>query len=273
MSDELMLPLSPFDAIMLPSERWSARDLMAAMGYSRWENFLVPLARAQKAADNLGYAVAHHFLRSQKVVQRPQGGGVASDDVHLTRFAAYLVAMNGDPNKVEVAAAQAYFATKTREAEVAPAIPRTYAEALRAAADESDRADRAELERDRANETVAELAPKADAFDAFLNGEGLYHVGTVARMIDVGQNIMFRFLYEQHVLISSGPRRKQPYANPKFNGWFGLKPHDQSRTNGHAVATTMVTPRGAEGIRLLAIQKGLIEPALIVLPYPKEISA
>lgn len=131
----------------------------------------------------------------------------------------------------------------------------------------------AEDARELAEARVAELAPKAEAFDSFLNGEGCYHVGTVARMLGIGQTTMFRFLYEQKVLIGSGPRKKQPYATVKFGGWFRVKSYDQANTNGHSAHTTMVTPRGAEGIRLLAIEKGLIEPALIVLPYPKEISA
>lgn len=131
----------------------------------------------------------------------------------------------------------------------------------------------AEEAREVAEAKVAELAPKADAFDSFLNGEGLYLIGTVARILGVGQTTMFRFLYEQKVLISSGSRKKQPYANPKFDGWFRPRTHDQERTNGHASVTTMVTPRGAEGIRLLAVEKGLIEPQLIGLPGMKELGA
>ena len=131
----------------------------------------------------------------------------------------------------------------------------------------------AEEAREVAEARVAELVPKAAAFDAFLNGEGAYLIGTVGRILGVGQTTMFRFLYEQRVLIPSGPRRKQPYANPKFEGWFRPKTHEQERTNGHASVTTMVTPRGAEGIRLLAIEKGLIQPQLIGLPGMKELGA
>jgi DNA-damage-inducible protein D len=112
---------SPFDAIkhIRPdgSEYWSARELMPSMGYSRWENFLVPLTRARKAAENQGHDLTGHFLRSQKI-----SGTKPAEDFELSRFAAYLVAMNGDPNKSEVAAAQGYFAIRTREAEVSPQI-------------------------------------------------------------------------------------------------------------------------------------------------------
>ena len=111
--------MSPFDAIknVDPDGRewWSARDLQKVMGYARWENLEVPLNRAMQSASNVGTDLTSNFLRSQKIVN---GRSVA--DCQLTRYAAYLVAMNGDPNKSEVAAAQSYFAVKTREAEVAP---------------------------------------------------------------------------------------------------------------------------------------------------------
>jgi len=62
-------------------------------------------------------------MGSHKVISRPQGGTTEQKDVHLDRMAAYLVAMNGDPNKPEVAAAQAYFAMQTRRAELGAGDP------------------------------------------------------------------------------------------------------------------------------------------------------
>lgn len=111
---------SPFDSIRTVnddgSECWSARDLMGLMGYSTWQHFQKTLERAMTAAANTLMDVTRNFTGSRKV---SAGRGPSQQDYCLSREAAYLVALNGDPNKQEVAAAQRYFVAQTRRAEVA----------------------------------------------------------------------------------------------------------------------------------------------------------
>lgn len=112
--------VSPFDAIRQTredgSEFWSARDLMPMLGYDRWDRVPEVIERAKASAAASGHAAADLFRASSE-----KSGGRPRENFELARFACYLVAMNGDPRKPEVAAAQAYFAVKTREAETTPA--------------------------------------------------------------------------------------------------------------------------------------------------------
>jgi DNA-damage-inducible protein D len=109
---------SPFDGLMGEDGRWSARDLMPALGYDTWRRLSDAVERAMVSAGNQGMDVDHMFLQVTQVAEVGNLGAVQKQDYRLTRMAAYLTAMNGDPRKSEIAAAQAYFATKTREAEV-----------------------------------------------------------------------------------------------------------------------------------------------------------
>jgi hypothetical protein len=116
-------PSSPFDTIRRYDEEanefWTARDLMPFLGYARYENLENAIRKAQSACRNSGQDPTDHFRDVTNMI--PVGNGALREaaDVRLTRFACYLVAMNGDPDKPEVAAAQQYFARMTRVAEMA----------------------------------------------------------------------------------------------------------------------------------------------------------
>jgi hypothetical protein len=118
---------SQFDSIRQDGpdgEYWSARSLQPLMGYARWNDFQRAIDRAMAAAANVGQDVGTLFRASPEKAT----GGRPRMDYRLARMAAYLVAMNGDPNKAEVAQAQAYFAVRTRQAELgatpAPSRPK-----------------------------------------------------------------------------------------------------------------------------------------------------
>lgn len=100
-------------------EFWSARDLMLHLGYVKWDNFNGAIVRAIEACENSGQSSDDHFPGARKKVGIGSGAGREVLDYHLTRYAAYLTAMNSDPTKGEVAQAQTYFAVQTRTAEVA----------------------------------------------------------------------------------------------------------------------------------------------------------
>lgn len=124
MSQLTPLNASPFEALRCvdsAGEFWSARELMGPLGYDRWENFAEAIDRAKVSACNTGHDCDTMFVQVKWVFRGAAKnlGGRPGTDYRLTRFASYLLAMNGDPRKPEIAAAQSYFAVKTREAEVA----------------------------------------------------------------------------------------------------------------------------------------------------------
>ena len=99
-------------------EYWLARELMEALGYERWENFAKSIRRAMESCDIQGVTVNDHFREVTKMVGIGSSAKRKIKDFMLTRYACYLIAMNGDPQKEEIAFAQSYFAVQTRKQEL-----------------------------------------------------------------------------------------------------------------------------------------------------------
>jgi DNA-damage-inducible protein D len=268
---------SPFDQVrrVRPdgTEYWSARDLMPLMGYARWEDFAKITERAKASADNAGQG------GFSEMTEKPGSlGGRPRQDFHLTRFAAYLTAMNGDPHMPQVAIAQTYFAVRTREAEVAPARPRTDLEVvvdgLHAANRllEAERAERrrAELQAAEAVHQLEAATPKAEAYDAFLSVDGDMSVNQAAkslcrdRSVLIGEDRLWKWLAARQWVYrdADGPRAYQTQVDA---GRLVEKPrwHFHPRTGEKVLGAPQVriTPKGFDALAAI-FAKEAAQPVL-----------
>jgi DNA-damage-inducible protein D len=100
------------------AEYWSARSLQTLLGYSQWRRFEQAIERAITSCKESGNPPWNHFAGAGKMVGLGSGSERKIDDYHLSRFACYLIAQNGDPRKPEIAQAQKYFAIQTRRQEL-----------------------------------------------------------------------------------------------------------------------------------------------------------
>lgn len=99
-------------------EYWSARDLQPMLGYSKWQRFENAIEKAMESCKQSKNDPQNHFTGAGKMVEIGSQTEREVVDYHLSRFACYLIAQNGDPRKPEIAEAQKYFAIQTRRQEL-----------------------------------------------------------------------------------------------------------------------------------------------------------
>ena len=99
-------------------EYWEARELMKILEYTNWRNFEILINRSMKTVKNNNLNVNYHFDAVIKMIEIAKGAKRKVKDYKLSRYACYLIAMNGDPRKKVIADAQNYFAVQTRKQEI-----------------------------------------------------------------------------------------------------------------------------------------------------------
>src|SRR5258708_11187540 len=120
---EAMAQSPDFDSIkqtnMYGEEYWSARDLMPLLGYAKkWQNFEGVIKKAMTACEESGFRIQDHFTDASKGIAGGKGSIQRVKDYYLSKYACYLIAMNGDSRKSEIALAQTYFAVSTHAHEM-----------------------------------------------------------------------------------------------------------------------------------------------------------
>ena len=99
-------------------EFWYARELQIALGYDKWGNFKKVIEKAVAACNNSENSIQDHFADVGKMVNIGSGAERKIEDLELSRYACYLIVMNGNSNKKIIALGQSYFAVKTRQQEL-----------------------------------------------------------------------------------------------------------------------------------------------------------
>lgn len=99
-------------------EYWEARELMTVLNYAKWENFHKVIKQAMISCRISQQSVEDCFPEVRKSIISGKGRQSTAIDYNLTRYACYLVVMNGDPRKEIIALGQTYFAVKTRQQEL-----------------------------------------------------------------------------------------------------------------------------------------------------------
>ena len=104
------------------NEYWRARDVANILQYNDFNYFLEVVERAAATIRTNSGNPSHHIRETSIVVRERGGVKERGKDFHLSRGASYLIVMNGDPTKPQVAGGQEYFAIQTRRAELADAL-------------------------------------------------------------------------------------------------------------------------------------------------------
>ncbi|GAA4915908.1 phage regulatory protein/antirepressor Ant [Nesterenkonia rhizosphaerae] len=93
------------------------------------------------------------------------------------------------------------------------------------------------------------LTPKAEAYDAFLDGDGTYSIGTVGKMFGLSQAKLWDMLRNAGVMIPKGHMRNTPYS--EYVKYFRITSYEFERRDGSRGTsyTTRVQPAGIDFIR------------------------
>ena len=102
----------------LGNEYWLARQLQSILGYNQWRSINDLIVRAISTCKESKYNIDDHFALYRKMVDIGSKTTRKIIDYKLSRYACYLIVINGNPKKEIIALGQTYFAIQTRKQEL-----------------------------------------------------------------------------------------------------------------------------------------------------------
>jgi len=133
----------------------------------------------------------------------------------------------------------------------APALPKSFADALRLAADQQEQIE-------QQAQQLAIAAPKAEFVDRYVESSGLKGFRQVAKLLGIKENLFRAFLVEHKIQYQIGGDWV-PYAVHIDAGRFEVKT-GTAEHNDHAFTSAKFTPRGIEYVARLLRDSNKIEP-------------
>lgn len=100
------------------NEYWCARELQDVLGYHQWRSINELIEKAKITCKESRYNIDDHFAVQRKMIKLAKGAMRNVVDYKLSRYACYLIVMNGNPRKEIIALGQTYFAIQTRKQEL-----------------------------------------------------------------------------------------------------------------------------------------------------------
>ncbi|HEY6351811.1 MAG TPA: DNA damage-inducible protein D [Candidatus Angelobacter sp.] len=101
---------------------WIGREIMEILDYKDWRVFRALVERAKEACEKSGNFSGDHFVVHREMIEVGKGAQRARENLKLSKYACYLIAMNGDSAKPQIATAQTYFAVQTHKQETEEAL-------------------------------------------------------------------------------------------------------------------------------------------------------
>lgn len=209
-------------------------DVARGLGFTDGNS--VRWARVHTYLEEIGY-----FARSGDKVKPNSATDTYIPENYFYRLA--MKAKNETAEKFQALVADEILPSirKTGSYSIQKQIPKTFAEALRLAAD---------LEEER-----QKLLPKADQFDKFISGENYQDMNTAAKALSWGRNKLFAELRRRGILMSGN----RPYQSYIDRGYFVVKekPIDMGGTVFNK-PQTYVTAKGLSWLEKVLNESGVM---------------